>query len=338
MNYRRLRTLTFVAALLLAGANATAATEYYVVVPLKGAQSSQPEDPDKEIDVSLSSFALPEGLVGQPYNGANLANLLVVTGDPDYSGAGVTWLVTSGSLPVGLVLGSDGRITGTPQSQGMATFSVQASYKTKAGFQTYQLDVIHLNVTLDDVTSRIGVQGQTYSLDLRNTLRADGVPVTNGASFVLRSALPPGLSFSNGQISGTPTTPGNFRVTVAGQYRGFEDIKDYPIAVYSLTPRVVPATLPRLKVGRTQEIDFKNFVALEALPSLPANSYMMYTLESFTFEYYGLHSTLSADGRWTVTPTRADTAGQMVKFYVTLYGVDFKPIQAYGFLTLFIDP
>lgn len=68
-----------------------------------------------ELILSLVSNGgvLPAGEVSKPYN-YSLSQLLSVTGDPNYSGSGVTWSILSGSLPPGLSLASNGVISGTP--------------------------------------------------------------------------------------------------------------------------------------------------------------------------------------------------------------------------------
>lgn len=69
-------------------------------------------------------------------------SLLTVTGDPAYSPSLVTW-TASGSLPSGLVLGSDGKITGTPTALNAgAAVQIKATYAGIASQQTYTMVVI----------------------------------------------------------------------------------------------------------------------------------------------------------------------------------------------------
>jgi hypothetical protein len=83
----------------------TFASSFFVVVPVPSRTTAS------NIEVSLSARALPSGLVGQPYAGANLKSLLSVSGDPTYTGYGVRWSVASGSLPAWLTLNSDGTLS-----------------------------------------------------------------------------------------------------------------------------------------------------------------------------------------------------------------------------------
>lgn len=114
-------------------APALAATDFYVVVPVKErtAPAAAPS-----IEVTLNPVSLPVGWVGQPYAGFDLKTALSVTGDAHFAPAGVQWSVLAGALPAGLSLNADGTLTGTPAATGTGTFSVRASYKGHNGQQT----------------------------------------------------------------------------------------------------------------------------------------------------------------------------------------------------------
>ena len=66
---------------------------------------------------TITTDSLPNGTEGTSYS-----QTLTATGT-----APITWSVTSGSLPDGLNLSSDGTITGTPTAQGESTFTVKAT-------------------------------------------------------------------------------------------------------------------------------------------------------------------------------------------------------------------
>jgi hypothetical protein len=81
--------------------------------------------PDGEVIISYSYVApsittssLPDATVGSAYS----QDLSASSGTSPYS-----WSVTSGSLPAGLSLASDGTISGTPASAGTSTFTVQVT-------------------------------------------------------------------------------------------------------------------------------------------------------------------------------------------------------------------
>ena len=92
-----------------------------------------------EVSVTLADAALPAAEQGSAY-AYDFKPRLTVTGDPQFSGSGVTWS-SSGIVPPGLALNSDGTLTGTPSGAGDYSFTVNANYLTKTGQRTYQLTV-----------------------------------------------------------------------------------------------------------------------------------------------------------------------------------------------------
>ena len=86
-----------------------------------------------DLVVALAQGQLPAGVQGAPY-AFDLKPSLSVAGDPAYKGSGVTWSLSAGTLPAGLVLGTDGVIAGTPTAENPGTaFTVQATYRTRTG-------------------------------------------------------------------------------------------------------------------------------------------------------------------------------------------------------------
>jgi hypothetical protein len=102
--------------------------------------------------------------------------------------------IESGSLPPGLTLSSDGRITGTPSVAGVFTFSMRLD-----GDGGFGIAVIVIRVGLprsERKTLNAAVTGKPYSAQLQ------------GGSLAPGESLPPGMSLSpDGKLSGTPTTP-----------------------------------------------------------------------------------------------------------------------------------
>ena len=122
-------------ALTIAGVSVHSA-DYYIVTPIVGRTAMA-----DEVSVTLNASTLPAGVMGLAYDRFALDSLLSVTGDPSYTGAGVQWLVTAGSLPAGLVLNADGSLSGKPTVTGDFPFTLQASYRGKAASQSYTLTV-----------------------------------------------------------------------------------------------------------------------------------------------------------------------------------------------------
>ncbi len=153
--------------------------------------------------------SLSNGIVATPYGGT----LQAVHGQPPYA-----WKVIGGNLPTGLSLNSSGGISGTPTTPGPYAFTGQVTDTSGAVISSaFSLTIAPLTVNLNTGPLPNGIVGSNYPTQL--TTAAGGVPpytftVTSANSGTL---LPGGLTFANGQITGTPTNAGvaNFTVTAS---------------------------------------------------------------------------------------------------------------------------
>ncbi|WP_294990045.1 putative Ig domain-containing protein [uncultured Stenotrophomonas sp.] len=127
-----------------------------------------------------------------------------------------TYAIASGSLPAGVTLASNGSLAGTPTAGGTFNFTVAAT-DSSGGSGPFSTTSTPLTLTVNPPTISIAPNtlanatvGVAYS---RTVTASDG---TAGYSYaVTAGALPPGLSLSSaGAITGTPTSAGNFNVTV----------------------------------------------------------------------------------------------------------------------------
>ena len=84
----------------------------------------------------ITTESLPDGTVGTAYNQTLQAD-----------NAPTQWSVTSGSLPNGLSLNSDGTITGTPTTEGTSTFTVKAENSVGSDNKKLSLTVKSVSVT-----------------------------------------------------------------------------------------------------------------------------------------------------------------------------------------------
>ena len=84
----------------------------------------------------ITTESLPDGTVGTAYNQTLQAD-----------NAPTQWSVTSGSLPNGLSLNSDGTITGTPTTEGTSTFTVTATDSAGSDNKKLSLTVKSVSVT-----------------------------------------------------------------------------------------------------------------------------------------------------------------------------------------------
>lgn len=236
MSNYRLSALSVAGALLFSAGVASAA-DYYVVIPVKGrAQAAA------AINVSLNSYALPQAIVGVPYTGFDFKTLLQVTGDAAYSGSGVSWTVTSGALPSGLTLNTNGTLSGTPSEAGTSSFTVQAMYKTRTGETAYSVVSLNIVVGLTAATLPAGTVGQAYAYDLSSKLSVSGDPAYTGSGVswsLLSGSLPAGVTMTGAQISGSPTAAGTSTFTARATYRGKQAQADYSLTVNAASMGIV---------------------------------------------------------------------------------------------------
>jgi len=128
-----------------------------------------------------------------------------------------TWSISAGGLPPGLMLTpSSGVISGIAASLGLFQFTVQvqdSATPIDSATQALSLMVVSPSVMITTALPS-GQVGQSYNAAVQ-TKGGFGTLTW----FVQSGALPGGLNLSSstGTISGTPTTPGTFQVTIAVQ-------------------------------------------------------------------------------------------------------------------------
>jgi hypothetical protein len=238
---RLTRLKQFLAASLLVVSASSFATDYFVVVPVPNRAATS-----GNILVSLSAYSLPQGLVGDVYAGFDFNSVLQVKGDPEFSASIVRWSVASGALPAGLTLSTDGKLSGTPTNPANANFQLLASYKTKAGEQSYSVTINNLVVSLAASSLPGGTQGAPYSYDLKPSLAVSGDSAYTGTGVtwgVVSGALPAGLSLtSDGVISGTPPAGSTTTFTIQAAYKAKTGQQAYQLFVAKLGYGTLSAT------------------------------------------------------------------------------------------------
>jgi hypothetical protein len=157
--------------------------------------------------------ALTGGKVGGIYSQA----ITAVGGAPPYN-----WAIIGGALPTGLSLnGPSGVISGVSSAAGTFTFTAQAtdiSNGSRAAIFTITINPQPLNIS--GLRLPNGIVGSTYPLQILTG--SGGIPPftfavedgTPGTVAPGSTQLPQGLSLSNGQISGIPTTSGTFNFSI----------------------------------------------------------------------------------------------------------------------------
>ena len=153
--------------------------------------------------VVASPSPLPVGYFEVQYQ----ASLIAVGGIHPYS-----WAVTAGTLPGGLAMDSQGRLSGVPEEPGSAQFTVQVSdHQGTLASKDFSLPLQVLPLSISTPTA---LPIATQFLHYQTALAATGgrAPYTWSLT---QGALPDSFSLSaSGVLSGIAQLPGNFDFTV----------------------------------------------------------------------------------------------------------------------------
>jgi len=189
----------------------------------------------------------PSGMSTQAGGTSGFNQPLTATG----GAAPYVFTVSSGSLPAGVTL-SGQFIQGVPTAVG--NFPVTITATDRFG-QTGTLDIaITVFPPALTLSPAAGTLSAPYGTSFSQAFTAGGTiyPFT----YTLSGALPTGLSFSGNTITGTPTVPGSYPITVTatdtvitGTGAPFSITQDYVINVPAPTIVVNPATLPNTTAG-----------------------------------------------------------------------------------------
>ncbi len=156
----------------------------------------------------ISTTSLPTGTVTYPYAGYSFT--MSSGGSPPF-----TWNVTKGSVPSGLMFGTDGSLSGTPTSAGSFPFTVTATDSAQTPQTAPASFVLVISNPGPPVVNPTplppaGTNGTVYGYSF--TANGGFLPL----SWKLTSgALPTGLTLgTDGALSGTPTSIGSFPIAV----------------------------------------------------------------------------------------------------------------------------
>jgi hypothetical protein len=230
--------------------------------------------------VTISTGGLPNGTVGVPYIG-----LIGATG----GASPYSFALGGGKLPDGLSLNSSGTVSGTPQTPGTFTFSVNVADSAGGSYgRDFSITIVPAPLV---VTGPPAGTGGTAGTPITLTYGGSGGVAPYRCSAA--GTLPPGTAFSNCALGGTPTTPGTytFRVTVTDS-TGVSATKDVSVVI---SP---PALSLGVSVGNGQ-VGVVYSGQLAATGGVPPYSYSI----------SGLPDGLSGSAAGAITGTPA-TAGQ----------------------------
>lgn len=154
---KQLTTLAVFAALAATAFDASAETKFWVLkpVPILRAAGGTGSPGPAPAEITLASALLPEGKLGKAYN-FDLRTVTTIQGAGQDWGA-VSWVLGNGTLPVGLSLANDGKLTGTPTAKTATSgsnFTVVGSYKSATGQQVYTIKVGEALLAATQIVSR----------------------------------------------------------------------------------------------------------------------------------------------------------------------------------------
>ncbi|MFN3747579.1 MAG: putative Ig domain-containing protein [Sphingorhabdus sp.] len=193
--------------------------------------------------INVSPASLPNPVAATAYSQTITAS----------GGAGTnSFAVTAGSLPPGITLASSGALSGTSNQVGTYNFTVTATDGFgQTGSRAYSVTIAAPVLTM---TPAPGTLNAPYGAAFSRAFTANGG--SGNYSYALTGTLPSGLNFSGGTISGIPTVPGSYPITVTatdttitGVGAPFSIAQNYTIDVPAPTIVVSPAALPNPALG-----------------------------------------------------------------------------------------
>ncbi|WP_425493489.1 putative Ig domain-containing protein [Marilutibacter chinensis] len=194
--------------------------------------------------VTLSPATLPAADPGSPY-----AQSLGAGGGV----APYEFALVGGALPAGLTLSGSGALAGTPTEVGTFAITIQATdAHGQTGSQGYSLVV---NAPTLAMAPSAGTLTLTYGAAYSQAFVVSGSP--GPYSYAVSGALPAGVVFSDGTLSGTPTASGSYPVTITatdttltGTGAPFSIAQSYTLEVPAPAVTIDPATLPDTTAGQ----------------------------------------------------------------------------------------
>ncbi|MBV6782890.1 autotransporter domain-containing protein [Xanthomonas campestris pv. trichodesmae] len=195
------------------------------------------------LNIAAPTIAVAPSTVPTATRGTAYSQTLTASGGT----AAYTYAITSGALPAGITLASNGTLSGTATVEGTFNFTVQATDANSfTGTQAYSLTVAGPNLVLPASALPAGTAGQAYAAAI--------TPATGGTApysyAVTAGALPGGvvLDAATGGLSGTPTAAGTFTftltVTDSTPSPAAQASRSYSLTINAATLVLAQPTLP----------------------------------------------------------------------------------------------
>jgi uncharacterized repeat protein (TIGR03803 family) len=186
----------------------------------------------------FTTGSLPYGEVDCPYN----TTIQTSGGSPP-----ITFTLSNGALPPGLMMNSGGVISGIPTTAGNYTFTVTAT--DSVGASSSQIYNLFISPMLAITTTKlvdwtVGVPGYVQNIHTSGGT----IPITFSVS---AGSMPTGLDLATlaGEIFGTPVAPGTFSFTItATDSSGCSASQNYTVEI-NPAPSLTPLPLPNGMAG-----------------------------------------------------------------------------------------
>lgn len=206
-----------------------------VQVTYQGKTAQQVYELGVRLPLALATRTLEMGLTNNAYDVDLRSSLSAPAATGIDLGQAIWSLKAGSSLPRGMSLTSQGRITGTPTTAAQTSFTVQVTIDGNTAEQTYDLTVAQLQVALNVPTVPVARHSQPYLLDIAPFVQVQGDDAYDPANLRIEavSPLPQGLSMdSTGKIRGAVTgglvreTP----VTVRATYKNTSATQQFDLS------------------------------------------------------------------------------------------------------------
>ena len=206
----------------------------------------------------ITTDMLPTGTIGTSYN-----SLLTSTGGL----ASYDWTLSSGILPAGLTLDSNGRIQGTPTVAGI--YPLTFTLRDAEGVTTNRTLTLTVNPASNPTTGLTPVITTTSFIPgTVGTWYSSNLGATGGYTpyqwRVVSGNLPAGLTIgTNGAVTGVPTTPGIYSFTLEAMDAQNQRVSlPYQVVIQPNTTANLAEQESRLQMLRTLGINVHSLVKL----------------------------------------------------------------------------
>jgi formylglycine-generating enzyme required for sulfatase activity len=249
---------------------------------------------------AITTSSLPDGAVGTAYS-----QTLTATGSTP-----ITWSIESGALPAGLTHNA-GVISGTPTTAGTSNFTVKAT--NAVGSVTKALAIVIApggSGTAPTITTAASLPNGTVGTAYSHTLTATGsTPITWS---IESGALPAGLTYNAGVISGTPTTAGTSNFTVKAANAAGSVTKALVIVI-------APGDLVHAPTGNSMDDAIPLTVNIWADGNIPTAGGEQWFIFTATASDQYIHFSTTGSTLTSVYVQRYDSSGAMVGGEAYLY-------------------